>query len=422
MIKTLTLNGLTSVTIKQSAYDMARFCWVNNRSDADVYISCTDAHCTENADGVKRIPAGEHGMLDTESYETLYIKGSGMVNIETSPFAVCPFGEGKKGGGTSLSGSASYTINNAVDYPLLGLSLYGKSAQDGTPSPDNPVDIVSVGDNGFDIVSNSDNAFTVITCQHNNSGIITKQPVSAAVKVGATTTFSVTATGSGLTYQWQVSTDNGRTWVNTGSTGSKTDTITIKAISSWNGKKYRCVVTDENGNSITSNAATLYVISDNCSLKTGSIVLSDELCGIPVDSGGNYTDKNGQQWVCDEFVYNVDGTGKIVKRTGKIDSYNGEAIATPYISTTGALTTGAAVIYQLDTPQISILSTADVMALSALQTYSGTTNISNSDNADMDVKYCTDKVLSEYVMPVITNMQAQIDELKSAVLSLGGNI
>lgn len=126
--------------------------------------------------------------------------------------------------------------------------------------------------------------------------------------------------------------------------------------------------------------------------------------------------------MCDEFVYNADGTGKIIKRTSKIDSYNGEAITTPYISTTGALTTGAAVIYQLDTPQISILSTADVMALSALQTYSGATTISNNGNVDMVISYCTDKSLSEYVMPVITNMQAQIDELKSAVLSLGGNV
>lgn len=88
MIKTLTLDGLTSVTIKQSAYDMARFCWVNNRSDSDIFISCKDAQCTENADEVKCIPAGEYGMIDTESYEVLYIKGSGMVNIETSPFAV----------------------------------------------------------------------------------------------------------------------------------------------------------------------------------------------------------------------------------------------------------------------------------------------------------------------------------------------
>ena len=37
------------------------------------------------------------------------------------------------------------------------------------------------------------------------------------------------------------------------------------------------------------------------------------LCGIPVDSDGNYTDNNGQQWVCDELIYNADGTGKIKK-------------------------------------------------------------------------------------------------------------
>lgn len=59
MIKTLTLDGLTSVTIKQSAYDMARFCWVNNRSGSDIFMSCTDVLCTENADNALRVPAGE---------------------------------------------------------------------------------------------------------------------------------------------------------------------------------------------------------------------------------------------------------------------------------------------------------------------------------------------------------------------------
>ena len=80
------------------------------------------------------------------------------------------------------------------------------------------------------------------------------------------------------------------------------------------------------------------------------------------------------------------------------------------------------VVYQLNTPQEIPLTAADVSALMQLKTYSGVTDISNSDSAEMDVKYCTDRSLSEYVMPVITNMQAQIDELKSAVLSLGGNI
>ena len=39
--------------------------------------------------------------------------------------------------------------------------------------------------------------------------------------------------------------------------------------------------------------------------------------GIPVSSGGNYTDDNGQQWVCDELIVNADGTGKIINRIKK---------------------------------------------------------------------------------------------------------
>ncbi len=37
--------------------------------------------------------------------------------------------------------------------------------------------------------------------------------------------------------------------------------------------------------------------------------------GIPVSSGGNYTDSEGQRWICDELVVNADGTGKIINRT-----------------------------------------------------------------------------------------------------------
>ena len=101
MIKTLTLDGLTSVKIKQSAYDMARFCWIKNLSEADVFASCVNAECTENADEVRRISAGKFGMLDTESYETLYLNGSGAVEIVTSALLVCPFDRGGKGGGSS---------------------------------------------------------------------------------------------------------------------------------------------------------------------------------------------------------------------------------------------------------------------------------------------------------------------------------
>ena len=100
MTKTINLDGLTSVKIKQSAYDMARFCWIKNLSEADVFASCVNAECTENADEVRRISSGEFGMLDTESYETLYLNGSGTVEIVTSAFLVCPFDRGGKGGGS----------------------------------------------------------------------------------------------------------------------------------------------------------------------------------------------------------------------------------------------------------------------------------------------------------------------------------
>lgn len=113
MTKTINLDGLTSVKIKQSAYDMARFCWIKNLSEADVFASCVNADCTENADEVRRISSGEFGMLDTESYETLYLNGSGAVEIVTSALLVCPFNRGGKGGG-----SGGMTVDTLLDITI----------------------------------------------------------------------------------------------------------------------------------------------------------------------------------------------------------------------------------------------------------------------------------------------------------------
>lgn len=87
------------------------------------------------------------------------------------------------------------SVDDAFSAPLCGLTVYGKSTQDGTPTLDAPVPIVSAGDSGSVVVKVSD--------------------------------------GNG-----------------------KEQTLTLQT-------------------------------------PTG-------LPGIPVTSGGNYTDQNGQQWVCDE--------------------------------------------------------------------------------------------------------------------------
>lgn len=44
------------------------------------------------------------------------------------------------------------------------------------------------------------------------------------------------------------------------------------------------------------------------------------LRGIPVSSGGNYTDNNNQQWLCDTIERYKDGSGKYIQRVFKADS------------------------------------------------------------------------------------------------------
>ena len=287
-------------------------------------------------------------------------------------------------GGKTVEKAAAYTRDNAVDYPLVDMRIYGKSTQDGEPSPENPVEIVSV----------------------------------------------------------------------------ESPTITVS-----------------NG-------------TDSI-----SAFLPYTLCGIPVTADGNYTDSNGQQWICDELIYNADGTGKIVKRvdTFTFDGSDDEQWATTgtsasdkwrlatsvkkdvirpaktasevvpiicnsYLSNSangtfsnrdGIAVTASGTIYiynetcatytldewksylasnpvtvvgVLNTPQEIQLTDEEMTALKALQTFDGVTNVSNDKGAEMLIKYCTNSALSEYVKPIKTGLQKQIDELKSAVLSLGGSV
>lgn len=86
---------------------------------------------------------------------------------------------------------------------------------------------------------------------------ITTQPTSQTVKEDEPAAFTLTASGSDLTYQWQQSTDSGSTWTNIDGATSKTYTIS-NAAPDWDGRQYRCVVTNSVG-SVTSSAATLTV-------------------------------------------------------------------------------------------------------------------------------------------------------------------
>ena len=92
---------------------------------------------------------------------------------------------------------------------------------------------------------------------------ISKQPASATAASGSTVKFSITASGSGLSYQWQYSVDSGTSWdniTNTSYSGVKTATLSVQAITSRNGFRYRCKVTNSSG-SVYSNTAKLTVVT-----------------------------------------------------------------------------------------------------------------------------------------------------------------
>ncbi|MHA4739401.1 DUF6923 family protein [Dyadobacter sp. MSC1_007] len=89
---------------------------------------------------------------------------------------------------------------------------------------------------------------------------------------GNASVFTVTATGTGLTYQWQRSIDGGTTWANLVNvnnangiiTGVLSATLTVAPkVAAWNGYMYRAVVSSSGGLcSPTSNPATQTIVSN----------------------------------------------------------------------------------------------------------------------------------------------------------------
>ena len=221
-------------------------------------------------------------------------------------------------------------ITDASDQPLRGLKLYGKSVQNGTPTPENPVEIEnavvstvsSVGVQLFDIdnynvyagyitegyIKEFAKCKTVyIRCQPNTTYTVSKC-LTARFVVGFTNEIpseEVSVLNSALDM-----------------TGTK---ATLTANSPDNAKYIVIWFYHADYDTLTPEEilATLMVNEGTTALpyepyKGGTATLAQPvtLPGIPVSSGGNYTDANGQQWICDEMDF---GRGVYVQRVGKVD-------------------------------------------------------------------------------------------------------
>lgn len=118
---------------------------------------------------------------------------------------------------------------------------------------------------------------------------ITADPAGLSLCAGSGAMFSVSATGSGLMYQWQVSTDGGSNYSDI--PGETASTYSIAATTTGeNGNLYRCVVTGSCPPAATSAAALLSVSSD-------------------ITITGNPTDKTVCEGTNTSFVAAASGTG-----------------------------------------------------------------------------------------------------------------
>lgn len=91
---------------------------------------------------------------------------------------------------------------------------------------------------------------------------ITKQPDDIYAKLTQGRNISISAEGNNLSYQWQISDNQGASWTDSQATGYNTNTLSIIVGSRiYDGRLYRCKVTDGNGTILYSD--TCQVIIDD---------------------------------------------------------------------------------------------------------------------------------------------------------------
>ena len=88
---------------------------------------------------------------------------------------------------------------------------------------------------------------------------IITQPADFTGAIDKKAFFVVEVIGKKLTYQWQWCPADGDTWSNSSQGGNKTSILAITITEARNGEKYRCVITNSDGTSVTSAVCALHV-------------------------------------------------------------------------------------------------------------------------------------------------------------------
>ena len=165
---------------------------------------------------------------------------------------------------TSSSGTVTYQWERSDDaganYASVGAT--GQTAAFTTPT------LVFANDNAdrYRVVASLVGAAASITSTHGELTVlrvisINAQPTSTAVIEGQTGQFSISAsiTSDVISYQWQISTNSGGAWSNINGANAASYTTPATTYPTSPSEQFRCVLTNTNATTLTSNAVTLTV-------------------------------------------------------------------------------------------------------------------------------------------------------------------
>lgn len=235
-------------------------------------------------------------------------------------------------------------LTDSADGKIVDFALFGKAIQKGEPTPEAPIDIEVSGEsynlipypysetthtqNGITWTDNRDGTVTANGTQSDGFSdfflISTDKPM--ILKAG-TYIFNGCLSGGVLdeTYFMLIgSIIDGVTARLASDTGNGATFTIDKDTPIWALIRYAGGVVATNHvfkPKLRKASLSVEVKSENedgTKSITATILTPSGIAGIKVSSDGNYTDENGQQWICDEIVKYADGTGKRIKRINKV--------------------------------------------------------------------------------------------------------
>lgn len=279
-------------------------------------------------------------------------------------------------------------VDDAFTAPMCGLTVYGRSTQDGTPTPDAPVPIVSAGENGSVAVkvtganmlegtkpgvkstvygityTTYENGFLITGTATNDFTILLHDDVAHPLTRGI---YYLTASGLSPSVT-----------LNFYFVGKYSSDVQNQKVTLTRDVEFSLRLQIKKGTtlnttvqvSLTRNAITAYSPYREQLL---TLPTPGGLPGIPVASGGSYTDSTGQQWMCDDVDLE---RGVRVQRVDKA----------AFDSTKPLAEQNAILATPIETP----LTPDEIAAYKALTTYGPDTVVQAGDGAGVKLVYQRD--------------------------------